>query len=262
MTAPKPPRHGTYARYRGDARRSVTPCHCQRCRDAYNRYRKRRELYGPYSFDPAPVAEHIRHLLGNETTTLVSIARAAGVHHTVLHKILTGQRKTVFAETRARILAVTAAPDDHAKVDATGSIRRLRALIAAGHSVAVLRENSGVNKQTLTALITGAQPRVTLGIARNIANMYERLSMAVGDSALSRGRAAREGWPPPLAWTDIDDPDEQPTGWHRPERCSPAELAEDAEFIMRTTGVGVTQAAARIGVPHSAVSAALKQVAA
>ncbi|NUQ98254.1 MAG: hypothetical protein HOY79_17480 [Streptomyces sp.] len=265
MTATKllPP-HGTYARYSGDKRRNIPPCRCQPCRAGYNRYRKHRELYSPYSFDAAPVAEHIRMLLAaDDTATVASIARASHVHESILHKILSGKRRTVFADTRTRVLAIRHAPDENARTDATDSIRRLRALIAAGHSTRALREAGRVNKQTLSALITGAQPTVTIRTARSIAELYDRISMTVGDSVLSRNRAARNGWAPPLAWINIDDPDEDPAGWERSAGRRPAEdLVAEAEEIRRTCGIDWDLVAERLEVSRNALDKARERVAA
>jgi hypothetical protein len=40
--------------------------------------------------------------------------------------------------------------------------------------------------------------------------LFRELSMTPGPSAITRRRALRFGWLPPLAWTNIDDPDERP----------------------------------------------------
>ena len=49
--------------------------------------------------------------------------------------------------------------------------------------------------------------------AERIAALYDRWCMTPGPAATrNRAMAVRRGWAPPLAWNNIDDPDEQPRG--------------------------------------------------
>lgn len=102
----------------------------------------------------------------------------------------------------------------HARlVDNTGTRRRIQALAAIGHSVPDIATHAGVSHRTLNGL--DRTTRVTPAIARAIAETYETLCMtpATHPYALRNRRiAARKGWPPPLAWDDIDNPHEQPKG--------------------------------------------------
>jgi DNA-binding CsgD family transcriptional regulator len=243
-----PPDHGTYARYRGDKRRGIAPCHLDCCRDAYNRYRKRRDLLGPFSYDAAPVAAHLQRLIAAGATQQ-SIADAAHCHRTQVEKILHGRRKTVFAGTRARLLAVGSAAHDKALVDATGATRRLRALIAIGHPVSAIIAESGVNKMSTSWLISGTQKQVTARTARAVADAYGRMRSTPGASVFSVNRAAREGWPPPAGWEDLDldGPATVPHDLTVRERTA-EELVEDAEFIVATDRATWQHAAERLDV--------------
>jgi transcriptional regulator with XRE-family HTH domain len=96
-------------------------------------------------------------------------------------------------------------------VDPTGSVRRLQALAALGHSGTTLAEELGMTRQRLNE-IRNARLEVRRETAAKIAALYDRLSMTPGDSELTKARAEAKGWAPPLAWDDdaIDNPAAQP----------------------------------------------------
>ena len=62
--------------------------------------------------------------------------------------------------------------------------------------------------QAVSALTTRAT--VTAHTARRVAVVYDQLCMKVGPSVKARQMATKRGLPSPLAWEDIDDPDESP----------------------------------------------------
>lgn len=132
-----------------------------------------------------------------------------------MHRILNGQeliRRTV-AE---RILAVKARPAPGRYVNLTGTRRRIQALMAIGHTVTGIAHESSVDPSVITDILRGKIPRVRGVTAERIAAAYDWLGerpdtwSRKSATAASRNRAAREGWPPPAAWDDIDDPDSQP----------------------------------------------------
>jgi hypothetical protein len=82
--------------------------------------------------------------------------------------------------------------------------------------------------------------------------VYERLSMTLPpetttaekcDATRSRGIARRNGWLPPLAWNNIDDPSERPDGW----AYTPANRAEMVRDLVEL-GYGINDACARLNV--------------
>jgi len=93
-------------------------------------------------------------------------------------------------------------------VDATGTIRRLRALAAMGWPMKQLAAMSGVAMPTISYLMHHRRATVYSRTAAKVAALYDELSMKEGNSQRSRLRARRHGWAPPLAWDDetIDDP--------------------------------------------------------
>jgi hypothetical protein len=92
-------------------------------------------------------------------------------------------------------------------VDATGTRRRLQALIAIGWPRRALAERLGTRPANILR-----QRRVRAGTARRVARVYDQLSMTPGPDPRCAEAARRRGWAPPLAWDDdqIDDPRAQP----------------------------------------------------
>src|SRR5690606_28218547 len=81
--------------------------------------------------------------------------------------------------TATALLAVEPTLDilaDGAKVDPTGSTRRLRALVALGYPAAELARRSGIDRQVIDALLAGERGCVAR-TARQVAALYDALSM-------------------------------------------------------------------------------------
>ncbi|WP_231851637.1 hypothetical protein [Modestobacter italicus] len=116
--------------------------------------------------------------------------------------------------TAIRILNVSIDDANRAprsRVDATGTRRRLQALIAIGWSPDLLAAEIARRPGSLRRSLTS--PSVTARTAQDVATLYERLSntppprdtgvqRAAADAA--RAHAVAHGWLPPLAWDDID----------------------------------------------------------
>lgn len=95
-----------------------------------------------------------------------------------------------------------------------GTRRRIRALQAVGYSFPMIAEAADMSPKTIADLCYRSE-RVSTQTARVVAEVYERLCMKQPTGMFvkrSRLMAARKGWAPPLAWDDIDDPDEMPRG--------------------------------------------------
>lgn len=96
-------------------------------------------------------------------------------------------------------------------VDGTGTVRRIRALWAMGWRSADIAARCGWGSpQAISELAqpTTARRGVFLGTAETVARVYDELCMTPGPSDMTRRRAVRNGYAPPLAWDDIDrDPE-------------------------------------------------------
>lgn len=105
-------------------------------------------------------------------------------------------------------------------VDGTGTRRRLQALVAIGHSFASLDRELG-RKRTYAHYLANTDGEVYRSTALAVASLYERLCMTPAPGwrgERQRRIAAGNGYAPPLAWDDIDDPAERPNlGGHDDE---------------------------------------------
>lgn len=216
--------HGTRSCYTAGCRR-------EECREANRLYAAKRErlaLYGRPTTDlvpAAPVRAHVARLQAAGVGWR-RIAELAGIGTGPMKKLLWGHRSRghgpstrVRPATAAAILAVRAdlsSPAAHAYIDATGTHRRLRALVSIGWSQRRLADALGLTRSNFGAMMTRTQVRGAT--ARAVADLYEQLWNKTPAAAnrweetgisYARRYAAEHGWPPPMAWDDdtIDDPD-------------------------------------------------------
>lgn len=286
MTATETRAHGTRARYvLGPGPGKGPGCRCAGCTAANRAAEHQREraiLYGrwqPY-VDAEPVREHLRALFAAGIGRR-RVEALAGVSSGSLSKILYGgpgnrpPSKRIRPKTAEAILAVRPEQEQlapSALVDITGTRRRAQALVATGWSQARLARELGLTGANFCAMLRRDQ--VTAATARAVSGLYDRLwkqppperdQRTRGAASRARNHAEREGWAPPLAWDDdqIEDPAAQPAeGWKRPARAThrAADLAEDAEEVMRREGYTRENAAARLGVSLAALQGALDTV--
>lgn len=153
-----------------------------------------------------------------------AIARALG-HSTssYVKSIEQGRVKRTTPEREAAILALvgyrSTDPTDATHVCTLGAGRRCRALHAIGWTWVAIAAEAGV---TVKRIEETAYSKWEVMEARHDAAIraaYDRLCMTTPSSeslhvrgaiTSARKRAARYEWPPPLAWDDIDNPNEQP----------------------------------------------------
>ena len=183
------------------------------------RYRIRRARHGaPLWVDATPYRERLIQWR-EQGWSYPAIAQAVGVDVTTIQRIsgndATHESKWVFRETAQAIDGADFGRcHGRVMVPAVGSRRRIEALCAIGWTRRAIVEETGIPYGTLCTVVYRAQ-QVTAATRDRIAAAYEALSgrPLVGESAgRARANAARNGWAPPLAWDDIDNPDEQPQG--------------------------------------------------
>jgi len=119
-------------------------------------------------------------------------------------------------------------------VPALGTHRRIQALAVMGWSVAAQAKRMHRSREYL--LKTLNKDLVFLSTAEAVEAVYADLSMVVpaGHTLRTRNWAKAQGWFPPLAWDDIDDPDERPTSGR--DRCGPSWNDVDDARIARILG--------------------------
>lgn len=157
---------------------------------------------------------------------------------------------------RNRLRALAGKP---ATVPKLGARRRVQALMAIGWTYGQIAEESGVRYSTLRDLTRGR--RMYWAMATAIAAAYDRLS----DTPAPPGRnatyvitiAQRNGWPPPSAWFDIDDPNEQPD-LGDDKHMSPTEKLAEFEWLT-SLGVAEPEALMRVGWSRDAMEKHLER---
>lgn len=212
--------HG-YARYKLDG------CRCNICGWAVAQYNDAREHaircgeWQPY-VDAEPVRQHLVHLRACGMG-LRAIAAAAGVDRKRLQAVTagrpergTGPQVQVRPALAAAVLAVEPTLDTIAPatpVDATGTHRRLQALVASGWPHAFLADELGMTPGNFSTFLR--RERVLVRHVRAVREVYDRLwrvdpleyGASAGGVTRARRYAAERGWAPVGAWDDdaIDD---------------------------------------------------------
>lgn len=244
-TATKPlPPHGSEARYQGATGRPG--CRCRTCLNGWSRAGQRRllaRLEGRPAMIPAgPVTEHLQTLLASDMTT-GQICRAANVNPSTVHDHARGAFPNIRRTTAEKILAVK--PRQYGNVgnvSAHGSIRRLRALYAEGHTAQHIADHhDALSERALEYIVEGARQRVSIRNHDAIAAVYRELHGTPGPSLRAKERAAAERWPNAGCWDDedIDNPNALPEwtghcgtdrGWwmHKQQQLPMCERCEQA----------------------------------
>ncbi len=165
------------------------------------------------------VHEHLLYLL--QTSSRKRIAREAGVSRQSIIQILAGQR-TITVTTHERLMAVEAVrppiPDGH--VDALGSIRRVQALIASGHTVPWLAARACMSMRSVLELADGSVSSVPDDVAERLDAVFRVWQLHPGRSAQSRELGRLRRWALPFEWDEdgLDDPAHKPCRWSKPRR--------------------------------------------
>jgi transcriptional regulator with XRE-family HTH domain len=121
-----------------------------------------------------------------------------------------GPQCRVKRSTRDTILSIT-----HVGLTPVGAARRLQALAALGWSAREISRRTGIWPDNLVAIRLGKRKHIVRPeIIDRIINVYDELHMTIPPpspvASRMRSLAAGYGWAPPMAWDDIDDPNERP----------------------------------------------------
>lgn len=237
-------RHGTYSGAQ-QHRREDEPM-CPLCHAAFRAYQRRhskdRNMGRARTMPSAPVTAHLKMLVANGMTT-VSIAQASGVGRSTIQDLISRPRPKVRVDNAQALLGIAPAGLPTGTVPSIGTIRRVKALGRLGWSmnaiVATAKQldpSLPVTYGTLRQLLHDNPPVVRYRTATAVALAFGELAMRLPDhdrqSSQVRNRAERKGWLPPLAYEDIDDPNDVPSDWaYLPADRATAirELAEQGE---------------------------------
>jgi lambda repressor-like predicted transcriptional regulator len=243
------PAHGQYSRYIRHG------CRCQPCRDAGRSYRlrlaydhtndRRRRI------DNTQTRTHIERLTARGWNH-AQIAAAAGLNQSTISDQASGRYTTINRRTAAAILNITldqTPPIPRGLTDATGTRRRLQALMVLGHTLPAIAQRVGAGVSSLQQTVDGRWTHVRSGTAAKVARVYRQMSTAPAPQSRfaeqARNDAMARGWHGPMAWADIDDPacvpdPDAPTAPRHVHADDVAELAArglDDEEIGRRLGV-------------------------
>jgi transcriptional regulator len=264
--------HG-YARYKLDG------CRCYTCGWAVASYRDAREYairrgqWQPWT-DAEPVRQHVRNLQACGLGTR-RIAALAGIDRKRLQGVMvgrpergTGPQEKVRPALAAAVLAVEPTFDNLGSaivVDSTGTIRRLRALVAAGWPQQHLAVALGMTPGNFGATIR--RDRTIVRTARAVRALYDAywradpIEHGATQAGVTRARrhAAANGWAPAGAWDDdaIDDPAAVPDMGGKTTRQGA--IVEDTQWLIDTQGYTREQAAERLGTTRATVNAAFSR---
>lgn len=246
-------------------------CRRPECTERYNaanRARRRAQAAGTWNklVDAAPVREHLLALHARGITRH-RVATLSGVDvHTVRrithHTIRLPRRHRVHPAVAEKILAVSLDTATPGYVDATGTRRRLQALIAVGWPLEPLAPRIGVSPRNIWSLTQRAKVRATT--AHRACAVYEELrnqkptrhGISARHARDARARASANRWPTPAYWDDsgaIDDADFIPD--YKVTRLEI--VAEEAHFLITTAQLSTSQAAERLGISTDYVYRAL-----
>ena len=170
------------------------------------------------------VREHVLKLRA-AGGTYQSIGRAAGTGAMTVHGIAHARRATVHAHVARRLLAVSEADIRRLHPSAGGTMWRLRALIAMGHTCTRMAAATGIPPATLRRIVRGDAATISPAHRHTVIALFDtwwdktpprqtRQETLAADNALKR--AAASNWPCPAGLDEdhLDNPGYQPhLGW-------------------------------------------------
>jgi hypothetical protein len=139
-------------------------------------------------------------------------------------------------------------------VPATGTIRRIHGLLAAGHTYSTIASAASTSGYHITAGDVGRIACLRRFIkphtAQAIGHACRILIDVPGTSKHARSRARAAGYAPLAAWDNIDDPDAQPnTG---DPTAEPDDTVRRANYLeLRDLGSPIEEAARRADIARS-----------
>lgn len=254
--SPDDPRHGTYAGAVAHYRMRTPTCPpCREAKRTYSTRNAKEVAMGRSRYtDATLLTRHVHRLLGDGMTQ-ADIARAAGCAPETIRRLQRAELRRVHINTFQRIAAVRPNVSE-TFMPRTIAARKIQALAAIGYTLTWTATQLGITPQSLANILHDYKPnagRVQRRTWDAIAALYDHHHMIPGPSQRARNIAKRNGWAPPLAWDDIDDLDEQPSG-HLPTSTL-SHTADRAETIRELVdrGAQLSEALRVIGVSVEAL---------
>ena len=167
--------------------------------------------------------DHVTRLR-HDGGTYRSIAAAAALSPGAVHRLASGRRRAQ-PGTAAAVLTVTSPALPQARLDATGTRLRLRALHVMGHGSARIARATGAHPTTIRKLVRGDARTVSQHLRDTIAGLYDawwdkrapgRTRSERAAATAARNRAMTGNWCAAAAMDDdrLDIPGYRPEhGW-------------------------------------------------
>ena len=249
-------------------------CRLPECVERYNAWSRNREkAIANGTWEPLLDAEPIRqHLLKLHAAgiTIHRVATLTGLPYRSVRSFTqhdygnaAPRRRRVTREVAEKLLAINLEEHTPGHVNPIGSQRRIRALVAIGWPTLHTAIRADIHPSNRNSMFR--YPTMHARTAQRIAAVYDEMrhqspaKHGISPTSIKRAKlqATRERWAPPTYWDEvggIDDPDFEPQyGITRREI-----VAQDANWIMRTTGLDKTAAAERLGVSKSYIDHAFR----
>jgi hypothetical protein len=190
-------------------------------RRAYqNRWNEARRIGIPTSYVPAAAAADYLaalHRLGWSNPALEYLT-GGEVHRSTFSKLARQNYSSVQRTTADGILSIpwslapSSAIPDTCLIPSLGAQRRIQSLMRNGWTHPAIR---GASVAGSKEIMRGRCVSIRAGIWRAVDTVFDQWSMERGPEPKASTAARRRGYAPPLAWDDIDDPDEHPHGMRR-----------------------------------------------
>ncbi len=188
-----------------------------------------------------PVREHVLKLCA-AGGTYQAIGHVAGTGAMTVHSLAHARRPKVQVAVARRLLAINEDDIRHMSPSPDGTMWRLRALIAMGHSCSRMAAATGTPPSTLRRIVRGETHTITPEMQQLVITLFDawwdktpprrtRQEELAAASALRR--AALYGWPCPAGLDEdgLDQPGYQPDcGWLP---ASGTSTADDYPFAVR-----------------------------
>jgi AraC-like DNA-binding protein len=228
-----PPQHGERRCYMAGCRRPE----CRAANSTYNKqYRVAQYGKGNRRVDAAPYTDLVRTYV-DVGWSRAQLAKRTGVSETTIVHLVAGKLARINPDVASgldKLPAAPSTPDGRAFVDATGTVRRGRALFRIGHQIDDMAAELDLNPDTLSRILNREGGYVLASTAHNMTALYKRLRWTPGKLLGNRTRAIKRGWHGPMAWDgNIDDPQCKPdldgsrvkTGRSKGDSPDPARVA-------------------------------------
>ena len=172
----------------------------------------------------SPAREHVLKLRA-AGGSYEAIGRAAGIGAMTVHGIANGRRLKVQADVARRLLTVTEGDVCPLHLSPNGTMWRLRALVAMGHSCTRMASATGIPPATLRRIVRGEALTITPDRRQAVIALFDawwykappcrtRPEKLAAQNA--RRRAALNNWPCPAGLDEdqLDQPGYRPRcGW-------------------------------------------------